>query len=113
MASLFQDLLIESLVFWSTSSRDHQGIVIGHFQSVKIGGNREIVPSLFTVSLLPIKIVNSRGDRIARLLVGTDRVDLVTDHQQHLEGNHGLVIFHVIPHEHQDPFTTHDFISRL
>ena len=48
---------------------------------------------LFAVGLVAFEIVNGRGDELARLLAGTNGVDLVPDGEQRLKRHHDFVVF--------------------
>ncbi|MNZ90485.1 hypothetical protein D3C78_1094490 [compost metagenome] len=62
---------------------------------------------LLAVGLVAFEIVDGGAHRLPGLLLGTDRVHGVTDHQQRLERHHGFVVFGVVADQHQDLLRSH------
>ena len=83
------------------------GVVVGFVDGVERGIELEVVSSLFAVGLLPLEIMHGGRDRIARLLVGANRVHFVPHEQQHLVGDHDLIVLDVVAGEEEDFFLGH------
>ncbi len=83
---------IEADVLRGAAAGDEQTLVILDLDGVEVGRQREVVAAQLGVGLLAEEVVHRGGDGLARLLVGADRVDLVAQDAQRLEGYHGFVI---------------------
>ena len=92
---------------------DQQGIILRRLHSVEVGIELEVVPSLFAVRLVALEVVDGRSHELARPLAGTYGVDLVSDHEKHLVGNHHFIVLYEIADEHQDLLGGHWLSPRI
>jgi len=98
---------IQTDIFRSSSARDDQGIIVFGVNFIKGRRQEKIMTRFFTISLIADKIMNSSFDRLSFFLTGADSINLMADHGQHLERNHGLIILDIVSNQHQDLFYTH------
>ena len=98
---------VQAQVFGSAPARDHEGVVFGLAHRVEIEVQREVVPGFLGVGLVAFEVVNGGAAFLSRTFARTDRVNRVTDHQERLKGNHDLVVFDEISHQHQDLLARH------
>lgn len=97
--------LVEPQVLRRPAAGDDQGVEGGLVEVGKIRVDCKSVSWFFRVGLVPLKVMDGRRDTVTRSFVGTHRGDVVTEHQQHLQGHHCLVVFDEVAHEHQNFFT--------
>src|ERR1019366_10721744 len=71
-----QDLGVEAQILRRTPAGNDEGVVVLGVNFIKSSVQREIVASLFAVSLVAFKVVNSGADLLSLLLAGANRVDL-------------------------------------
>src|SRR5215469_5617425 len=103
----FQYTWVQANVFRSATTRNDERIITFGLDIIKSGIEREIVTALFGISLVAFKIVNGSAHHFAGLFAGTNRVNVVTYHQQRLKWNHYFVVFDVIADEHKNVFAGH------
>ena len=72
--------------------------------AVEVAVEPETVPALLAVGLVSFEVVNRRRDRVARLLVGTDRDALVAHHREGLERDHHFVVLDIIADDEEQVF---------
>ena len=96
--------VIEAQVLRGPAAGNDQGVVILGADVVEGGVQDKIMPPLFAVGLVALKIVHRSAHEVPGLFPGADRVHRMPHHGEHLEGHHGLVVFDVIPDDHQDFF---------
>ena len=98
---------VQAKIFRGTPTGDDEGIVLGRVHNIEIGIEGEVVPALLAVGLVALEVMDGGPHHIARLLAWAYGIDLMADHQQHLEWNHHLVVLDVIAHEHQNLLCGH------
>jgi hypothetical protein len=97
-----EHLLIEPQIFGRPTAGQHQSIVHIWSHVIKCGVEPKAVPWLFAICLMPFEIVNGRGDKFARFLARTHRMNVVSDREQCLKRDHDFVVFHEVADDHQD-----------
>ena len=95
----FQHSLIQSQVFRCATSGNDQSLIIVASDGLEVACQPKAMPRLLTVRLVTLKVVDRRHDEVARLLVGTDRVDLVPQYLECLERDHRFVVFDEIANQ--------------
>src|SRR6185437_8288481 len=102
------DALVDPNVFRAAPARDIDRVVFlwldlgeGLVEPVK-------VPGLLRIGLIALKIMQRGFDIVARLLVGTDDVDLVSYGVHRLLEHEDLVLLAELPDQHQNLLARHD-----
>jgi len=101
---------VQANVLGRAAPRDDQAVVVCGVDGVEICGDGEVVAWLFGVGLVTLEVVDGGGDDVAGLLARAHGVHGVADHQQHLERDHGLVVFDEVADEHENFFGGHVFL---
>ena len=92
----FQDTCIQTDVFRSAAAGNEQAFVLLCFYSVKVSCESKIVAPRLGIGLLPEEIMDGSSDSLSGLFVGADRIHLIAQDAERLEGNHGLIILREI-----------------
>ncbi len=98
---------VESQILRCAAAGNHEPVVFGGIDIGEVGVEREVVARLLAIGLLPLEVMDCGGDLLARLAIGTNGVDFVADHQQHLEGDHDFVVFDEVTDEEENAFFRH------
>jgi len=104
---------IQTDVLRGSSTGNDQPIIVFWINFVKSGRQHKIVPGFFTIGLIADKIMNSCFDRLAFFLTRANSINLMANHGQHLERNHGLIILDIVSNQHQNLFYAHFYLPPM
>ena len=107
MLNDLQHSWIQPQVLRRTTSWQHQRVVRTRLDRIKVRVERETMPWLFAIGLVSSEVLDRRSDIVSTFFAGANAIAMVPDHQQHLIGNHDLVILDKIPHHKQDSLCRH------
>ena len=98
---------VEPQVLGSPSPRNDQPAIVVRLDLGECRIEREVVPGLFAVGLIPLKVVNGGPDPVASDLARADHIDPIPQHRQGLIGDHQLVVFDEVARQHQQSWPAH------
>src|SRR6476646_10263290 len=88
--------LIQSDIFWGTSTGDYQSIVTGFINVVEGGIDLKVVPWFFAVGLVTFKIVNGGANLVACFFVRANGMYGMPHHLQCMKRHHHFIILTVV-----------------